>query len=211
MAVVAISRQYGAGGWAVGQILAERLKYQLVDQAILDKVARDAKIPLQSVQEAERVAGDSMLSFFTELAASLPFVRHAPGVSSDFDENKYRLFLKRSITELAGRGSAIIVGRGCQMILKDHPEALRFFIVSSDDDRIKNLMARYGYDQKKAETVAYREEKRRIAFLRGFGTGDPDDPLMYHLIINTSEVGDQMAADIIYTMIHAKETGKKIK
>jgi cytidylate kinase len=64
MAVISISRQYGSHGWAVGQMVAERLRYKLIDQAMLDKVAQNANISVKSIAEVEKTAGDSVLSFF---------------------------------------------------------------------------------------------------------------------------------------------------
>ncbi|OQX22970.1 MAG: hypothetical protein BWK80_28450 [Desulfobacteraceae bacterium IS3] len=211
MAVISISRQYGSGGWAVGEKVAARLRYRFVDQAMLDKVAHDAKVSVQSVQDIEKRAGDKWLAFFNELASSLAVVRHVPGVSSEFDEEKYRVFLKRVIFEIAAQGDAVIVGRGAQMILKDRPDVIHVSLVAKDEDRIKALMKRYGYDEKKADTVVYREEKKRLAFLRGFGVADPEDPVLYHAIINTSLVGDEGTADVICTLIeaHERKNGKK--
>jgi len=204
MAVISISRQYGSHGWAVGQMVAERLRYKLIDQAMLDKVAQNANISVKSIAEVEKTAGDTVLSFFSELAAALPFVKHAAGVSSDFDETKYRLFLKRTILQIAAQGNAVIIGRGSPLVLKDHPDALRFYLVAKDEDRVKSLMTRYGYDEKKADTVAYREEKRRLNFLKAFEAGNPEDPLLYHLIINTSVIKDKEAVDIICGLADAR-------
>jgi cytidylate kinase len=211
MAVITISRQYGSGGWAAGEKVAARLRYRFVDQAMLDKVAQDAKVSVQSVQDIEKSAGDGWLSFFNELASSLAVVRHVPGISSEFDEEKYRLFLKRVILEVAARGDTVIVGRGAQMILNDRPDVIRISLVAKDEDRIKTLMKRYGYDEKKADTVAYREEKKRLAFLRGFGVADPEDPVLYHATINTSLVGDDGTADLICALAEAceRKNGKK--
>jgi len=205
MAVITISRQYGSGGWAVGQIVADALGYELVDHSMLDKVAQDAKVSVKSVQEIEKSAGDFFLSLFSELAASLSVVRHVPGVKDEFDENKYRLFLKRTISQIAVRGNAVIIGRGGQMILKDHPKAIRIYLVAEDEDRIKYLMNFYGYDRKRAETVALKEEKKRLNFLTGFDSGNPEDPHLYHLIINSSVVRDAVSADLICSLVKSKE------
>lgn len=205
MAVITISRQYGSGGWAAGEKVAARLRYRFVDQAMLDKVAHDAQVTVQSVKDIEKRAGDQWLSFFNEWASSLSFVRHVPGVSAEFDEEKYRLFLKRVITEIAAQGDTVIVGRGSQMILKDNPNVIRVYLVAKDEDRVKMMMKRYGYDEKKADNVAYREEKKRLAFLKGFGVADPEDPVLYHAVINTSVVGDEGVADLICALVESHE------
>lgn len=201
MAIITISRQYGARGARVGQMAADCLGYRFVDQAILHKIAEDAGVPVKSVREIERIAGDFWHSLFTELAAKMPVVRHVPGIASEFDEEKYRMFLKRAITEIAARDNAVIVGRGGQMILRDHPRALRFYLVGKDEDRAAHLMEAYHVDRERAETVAIKEEQKRLAFLEGFNQGNPHDPRHYHLVFNTSVLEDSQITHMICRLV----------
>ena len=200
MAIVTISRQYGAGGVRVGKLVADRLGYRLIDQTILNRIAKDAKVPVKSVREIERTAGDFWNALFTEIAANLTIVRHVPGIKSEFGEDKYRLFLKKAMSEIASQGNAVIIGRGGQMVLKDHPKTLRFYLVAKDEDRVNYLMQGYGYNREKAETVAIKQEKKRLAFVEGFGCGDPDDAKHYHMVFNTSIVRDELISEFICSL-----------
>jgi cytidylate kinase len=208
MAIITISRQYGAGGVRVGRLVADCLGYRLIDQTLINQVAKDAKVPIKSVREIEKTAGDFWHSLFTELAANLPVVKHVPGIKSEFGEDKYRLFLKRTMMEIAARDNAVIIGRGGQMILKDHPRTLRFYLVAKDEDRVTYLMKGYGYNREKAETVALKEEKKRLAFVEGFGCGDPNDPKHYHMVFNTSLVKDDQISQIMCRLVGELDAGK---
>lgn len=205
MAVVTIARQYGAGARMVGQMVAQRLGYQLIDKTMLDQVARRADVSVKQVQDIEKISGDWLLTFFTEAFATSPLIRHLPGISTEFDEQKYVLFLKKAIAEIGIRGRAVIIGRGGQFVLQDHPGAVRVYIVADEEDRIQRLMDLSGIDRSKAETVARREEKKRLTFLEKFGYGPSDNLLLYHLVINTSEVDYELAADLICRVVSAKE------
>jgi cytidylate kinase len=45
MAVITISRQYGAGGKTLGKMIADELDYEFGDSEIIAKVAEMANVP----------------------------------------------------------------------------------------------------------------------------------------------------------------------
>jgi cytidylate kinase len=204
MAVVSISRQYGAGGRAVGEKIAERLGYRLVDRAILTEVARKAGVTVRSVQDVEQEAGGLLSRLVNELVKASPYVRNLPDYSATFDEEAYRAFLRKVIGEMAAQGNVVIIGRGSQLILRDNPAAVRVLLVAKEEDRIQRLMRHYKLEREKAEQVARREEKKRQAFLKAFEAGDPADASLYHLVINTSLVNLDLAAGLVTKVVQAQ-------
>lgn len=205
MAIVTISREYGSGGLKIGELVAKRLGYDIFDNNIINEVAKKAKVSLKSVQEIEKTAGNTFLNLLTSMASGLSFVGHAPGIKSDFDEEKYRTFLDRTIKEIAARGNAVIVGRGGRFILKDDPAPLHIYLLASYEERIRNLMSSYQNDEKKAESVAVKGEQKRVKFLQGFGVEDPQNPHHFHVSINTSIVPENQAVDLICALVKIKE------
>ncbi len=197
MAVVAISRQYGAGAHLVGERVVARLGYRLVDREILDHIARQAGVSSHWVEEVEKGAGDWLNRAIAEWLATNVRTRYLHDPSNDFDEVKYRRFLERTIRQIAEEGRVVLLGRGGQLILRDDPRVVRVHLVAREEDRIHRLMEYLGYSQERAEQVARREEKKRLNFLRGFGLGDPDDPLLYHQTINLSLVDLACATDFV--------------
>lgn len=204
MAVVSISRQYGAGGRVVGEKIAEKLGYRLVDRAILTEVAKKAGVTVRSVQDVEQEAGGLLSRLVNELVKASPYVRNLPDYSATFDEDAYRVFLRKVISEMAAQGNVVLLGRGSQLILRKNPGVVRVLLVASEEDRIQRLMRHYKLEREKAEHVAKREEKKRLAFLRAFGAGEPDDASIYHLVINTSLVDLDMTADLVTRVAQAQ-------
>lgn len=105
MAVVSISRQYGAGGRMMGEKIAEKLGYRLVDRAILTEVAHKAGVSVRSVQDVEQEAGGLLSRLVNELVKASPYVRNLPDYSATFDEEAYRAFLKRSSARWPARAT----------------------------------------------------------------------------------------------------------
>lgn len=201
MAVVSISRQYGAGGARIGLMLAERLGYQFVDRNLLGKVAEEANVSLKWVEEVEKEAGGLLARFVAEWARQHMYVRNIPDASTRFDESAYRAFLTRVITNLAAGDRVVFMGRGSQFILKNHPKAVRIYLVAPEKVRVSKLMEHYGVDVAKAEHVVNKEEKKRLAFLSGFGDGKSDDPVNYHAVINTGLVNQDDTVDFICKLV----------
>lgn len=201
MAVVSISRQYGAGGVKLGMKLAERLGYQFVDRNLLGQVAEQANVSLKWVEEVEKEAGGLMARFVAEWARQHPYVRNIPDASTRFDETAYRAFLTRVISNLAAGDRVVFMGRGSQYILRDNPRAVRISLVASEATRIAKLMEHYGVDRAKAEHVVNKEEKRRLAFLGGFGEGKSEDPTCYHAVLNTGLVHQDDAVEFICGLV----------
>jgi cytidylate kinase len=205
MAVVTIARQYGSGASVIGRRVAKRLGYQLIDKTMLDTLAKKADVSVQQVKDIEKMTGDKFLSLIAEIISTSPSIRNIPGISTDFDEKKYLLFLRKAIIEAATRDDVVIIGRGSQFILKDHPRAIRIYMVGDEKDRIIKLMNVYHVDHEKAQNVALREEKKRLAFLESFGDGSSENLLLYHLVINTSLVDYDVAVDFICALAAAVE------
>ena len=194
MSVLSISRQFGAGGKTLGETVAQRLGLQLVDEAIVDKVAEEAKVSVAWVESVASEAGGRLMRFLATLVPSSFMQRHLGEAASDFDEIKYKEFLERVIREVAKEGNAVILGRTSQFILQDDPNVIKVLLVAERPDRIKFMMERYNLEKDKALAMITREERKRARFLHLFHEGDPNDPSFYHMVINTSLIPIQVAA-----------------
>jgi cytidylate kinase len=50
---------------------------------------------------------------------------------------------------------------------------------------------------KEAEQYVRKEDEARINYLRHYFNRDPNDPLLYHLIINTDKISPEEAAIVV--------------
>ncbi len=210
MAVVTISRQFGAGGYTLGKMLAARLNYQLVERDILSQVAREANVSAQWVEAVEKEAGGLLMRIISGLVSSEFIERQTRNSASDFDEKKYYAFLKKVVRQVAEDDEAVIIGRGGQFILGSDSEIVKVLLVAGMEDRIKFIMEHYHQSQNQAEQWIKKEEKRRTSFLKQLDPRDPDDPSIYDLIINTTRItlpeAEEMIAGLVGLVVdeHAK-------
>ena len=65
MAVVTISRQFGAGGITLGKMIADELGYTFADQDIVERVAKEANVSPHWVETVEKEAGGKFSRIIT--------------------------------------------------------------------------------------------------------------------------------------------------
>lgn len=203
MAVVCISRLFGAGGKTLGDRVAKRLGYRFVDRGIISKVAKEANVSIDWVVAVERETGGRLMQILSKVVSGDFMERHLQlsDSSADFDEAKYLAFIRKVITDIAAEGRVVILGRGAQYILPDDPGIFKFFLVASLKRRINFLKEQYQLTTRQAEELVDREEKKRASFLAKLDPRNENDPSAYHLCINMDLVSLEQAEDIVVDLV----------
>lgn len=201
MAVITISRQFGAGGKTLGNLVAKKLNYSMLDEQIIEKVAERAKVSTNWVQSIEKEAGGTLLKFISKLVSKSFVDRILDDTKGYIDEEVYVDALKEVINQIATEGNCIIVGRGGQFILRDRPDTYHVLMVAEKADRIKFMEKHYDLLPTQAKNVVNTHDKRRLNLLRRFQEDDFDQPKFYDLVLNMSKLSMEKAADIVCKMI----------
>lgn len=202
MAVVTISRQFGAGGATLGNALAIKLNYRFVSAEIIEMIAKEANVSVEWVKGVDKSAGDWLMRFTSKLVWSDFMDRHVGESRADFDEKKYRAFLESIISKIAEGDNVVIIGRASQFILQDNPKAIHVLLVADIKDRIQFIQEHWKVNKTEAERIILTRRKRRRAFLKYFDTRDPNDPSIYHIILNISKVHLNDAEEMIIWMVN---------
>jgi cytidylate kinase len=201
MAVITISRQFGAGGITLGRMLAERLGYSFADEEIIQMVAKQARVSPEFVESIEKEAGGKL----QRLISSLVPRRIVDTVLSDergyIDEEIYVDLLGVIIAKLADEGNAVIIGRGGQYFLKNREGILHVLLVADKEHRVSFVEKKYGLSLRQAEQFVSTQDKRRVNLYRKFHKMDFDQPAHYHLVLNTSILSLERAADVVCALV----------
>jgi cytidylate kinase len=102
-----------------------------------------------------------------------------------------------TILKLASLGNVILIGRGGNVITARLPNMFHVRLVAPLEERIEHSCKSYGMTKIEARRFCLREDLGRKRYLKKYFNADVNDPLLYHLIINTSLVGYDDAAKII--------------
>ena len=201
MPVISLSRQFGAGGKTLGEMVANRLNFEFLDEALMHRLAEEANVSVQWVEGVAREAGGHLMRFLSTLVPSSFIERHVGDSGADFDEAKYVKFLSKVVEEVAEEDNVVILGRGSQFILRGNPQVVMVLLVAELEDRIKFIMEHYGLERGKAEAMVTRYEKMRTRFLKNLYTGNPNDPSLYHMVLNTSLISIETAENMICELV----------
>ena len=202
MAVITISRQYGSGGKTLGAMIATELGYEFADSEIVAKVAEMANVSTHWVETVENEAGGK-LSRFVSRMVSRPLVdKILKGERGYIDETIYLDYLVLIIAQIADEGDVVILGRGSQYILDDHPEAFHILMIDEFENRVRFMQKNYELSESRATRLIRGEDKRRKTLYQKLGKTDYDDPFLYHLVLNMSKISLEEAKQIVCNRVN---------
>lgn len=235
MTVITLGGLSGGGARTLGPIVSQRLEADYVDRLILRDVAREVGATVEALHQREErpptrgerfsrllqrilersavtgaggdpYFGPGVAAFLTEEYEDLPQPTITRG--HELEDEKYIEGIRKVVLDMASNGNVVFVGRGSFVILQDVPNALRIGIVASEEYRIKTIMERERRTEEEAlKTIRARDEARAYYFKRFFEIDNPDDPELYHFVINTSEVSEEYAVNLITQASQAMQDG----
>ncbi|MBW1963381.1 MAG: cytidylate kinase-like family protein, partial [Deltaproteobacteria bacterium] len=129
MSVITISRQFGAGGKTIGEMVSRKLGYLFFDDQIIQMIAARARVSPGWVKSIEREAGGMLQKFILSVGRK-SFAERISEEGGYIDEEIYIDLLNTIITKIASEGNVVILGRGGQYILRDFSDAYHVLIVA---------------------------------------------------------------------------------
>jgi len=204
MAVITISRQFGAGGKTIGQKVAETLGYTFIDEDIIQIIAEKAKVSPGWVESVEKEAGGRLSRIVTKMVSRPLIDKVLKEEYGYIDEQIYIDYLVVIIAQMAEEGNVVFLDRGSQYILNDFPDAFHILLINTFENRVKFMMNSYDLNQQRATQIVKSEEKRRTNLYRKIGKQDFDQPELYHLVINMARIDLDDAVQMILQLVKSK-------
>lgn len=182
---ITISRQSGCGAHAVAEKLVRYLqphtlpdepRWTFFDRNLVEQVLAEHQLPerLARYMPEDRVLeiDDIMDEVFGLHPSSWTLIHQ----------------IAETILRLADVGNVIILGRGANIITARLPHVLHVRMIGSLDRRIENMQHFEGLNHKDAAERIRHEDLGRERYLKKHFAKDINDPLHYHLVINTDLV-----------------------
>jgi cytidylate kinase len=201
---VTVSRLYGAGGLRVSRSLAESLGYRAVDREVVEEAARRLGVEPEVADSLdEKVPG-----LIEEIGLALAGADLPGGPPAPVEDRSLAEAIRRVITSLAAGGGHVIMGRGGQAVLRDHPRTVHLQLVGDPEDRARRICEWRGISLEEARRQCRRVDAERRAYVRRFHGVDIGDPLLYDAVLNTSRLGlDGAEAAALAAVRHRMEAG----
>ena len=201
MAVITISRQFGAGGKTLGKMIADKFGYTFADSEIIKMVAEMANVSTHFVETVEKEAGGKFSKFISRTVSKPLVERVLKDERGYIDEEIYLDYLVLIIAQMADDGDVVILGRGSQYILNDHPDAYHVLLIDEFKSRVQFMQSHYDLSESRAASVVKGEDKRRKSLYQKLGKTDYDNPFLYHLVLNMSRVNLDKALQLVCDLV----------
>lgn len=187
--IISISREFGSGGYAIGEELASRFKIGLYDHNIMDLIAA-------------RKSGDhSLLKQFDEAPRSRLLSRTVRGFNNSPEDIIAEMqfdFLR----EIASNGeSFVVIGRCSEEVLRGNPNMVSIFILGDYSTKLHRVTEKYNLSQREAEKLMRQKDKKRKSYHNYNCSLHWGDSRAYDLCVNSSKLGIQGTADVIEAYI----------
>lgn len=192
---ITISRQAGCGGVLVAEKLANYLQqhaplppgatWTVFDRDLMHKVLADHNLS----EHLEKFLPEDRVSVVEDTLADIFRVRPT--------SHKLVEQTAETILKFAELGGVILVGRAANIVTAKLPRVLHVRLVAPLEDRIERISRDDHKTPAEARKFCLEEEHARARYVKTYYNADIDDPLQYHLVINTSRVGYEQTARMI--------------
>ncbi len=201
--IITVEREYGSGGAAIAQALAERLGWNLWDRDLTTEIARVANVDQRAAMRCdERV--DTLLYRLFKVYARGSYERSLPiGERRAFDTDCMVETLHNVVEDVASRGKCVIVGRGSAYFLRNRRDAFHIFTYAPLDEKIRRLKS-IGKSEKEALQLINEIDRERASFIRHYFNAEWPNRALYDLMINT-KAGDEYVVEMVQQHIAALE------
>jgi cytidylate kinase len=185
MYFITFSRKMGAQGTEIARLVAKELQYDFYDTEAIENTAREMGI-LDDNGKVDDKAPPLLKRLFTHRPEILLHRLHAV------------------IYELAGRGNAVFLGRGGNILLRSIPCALHIRIIASRQKRLRNLLER-GFTREAALVAMEKSDHERESFIKFAFRRDWENAELYDVILNMDNLTVDVAAHTILCVARTED------
>ena len=226
MPVITINGPIGSGPVTVGQMVAELLGLNFVDRLVFTTAARMMGTPVgalidkeqrvirfrdrlgrlvQTMLERSAVSGVSAEPYFGRGLETLPpeIYNEMTGSATSTPQVDDKVFIEATTTvvkDLHRQGNVVIMGRGANVILADATDVIHVGLLAPMETRVETMMGMEHLERDEARADLEELDRARQEFFRKFFKARPNDPDLYHLMLNMARLQTKTAAEII---VHA--------
>lgn len=183
MAVITISRQLGSHGARIARGLARELGWKLANKATVNAV-----IEQYGLIHLDELYGDKAPSFWDLYKQDSVWTIE---------------WMNKTIKTIAKQGDCVLLGRGSFVVLGDYADAFNVFIKAPKKVRARRIGQRDNITDAQALEKIEADDTTRRRFTKRIYDADWADETNFDLVIDTGELSDDKAIELIITAFKA--------
>jgi hypothetical protein len=189
---IALSREAGARGGAIGRRVGQKLGWQVFDQELLEYMAQDGVVRQGVLDNLKPAAAVWAEERYQQLLRE-----------QNLSQNPAILTLARVVLALGTQGEAVMIGRGSGFILP-RASTLHVRLVAPLAERIAYMSQWQRLPVEEAAEMVRVRDERRVEFLKTHFHRCGGDVHQYDMLLNTSMLGEDVCAELIVTAAQAR-------
>lgn len=190
---VTLSREAGAGALTVAKLAADLLDcdwpgpipWTVFDRNLVERVIEDHDLPRAVEQFIPEDVPFELTAAVEELLGLHP------------DSWSLVQHVSDTILRLAIAGRALVVGRGGNLLTAHLPTALHVRLIAPPEFRVNHFCEFYRLSRKEAAAAVAQRDRGRARYVRRHFCAAIADPLQYHMVLNTGQLGFAQSARLI--------------
>lgn len=183
--IISIGREFGSGGHEIARRLAERFGLPLYDHNLLDEIALERELDVETLRRYDEVPRNVVLS------------RTVCGFSSSAEVNIANMQFEYLKRKAAAGESFVVVGRCAETMLKDYPGMISIFVLGDATVKAARVMEVYRLSEREARYKMERHDRSRKMYHNYYCKGKWGDSRNYDLCINSSRMGIDRTVDFL--------------
>jgi cytidylate kinase len=194
-----IARDEGSLGNEIAQELARRLGWHVFDKEIVTFIARNSHVRENVVRQLDQKSQNLIEDTISRLLRMPEY--------GSFGTDEYHKALLETLVCLATHGSAILVGRGANFILRENEQGLNVRITASPEVRVQRLSNSWKATPEEARRRMESDAEERRRFINQYFKQDIDDLRFYDIIYNTDRSSAERIASSVLVFMNLSEAG----
>jgi cytidylate kinase len=194
-----IARDAGSLGNEIAQELARRLGWHVFDKEIVTYIARNSHVRDNLVRQLDQKSQNLVQDAISRLLRMPEY--------ASFGAEEYHKALLETLICLAKHGSAILVGRGANFVLRENAQGLNVRITASPEVRVQRLSTSWKATPEAARRHMEADDEERRKFINKYFKQDFDDISFYDIVFNTDRTSAERIASSILVFMNVPEAG----
>lgn len=190
---ITISRECGSGGRTVASRLVEYLQeftpascqWAVFDSKLIERVMEDHNLSKHVAELLPEDHKSVLADLFEEMLGLHPSISTIVKHTTE------------TILSLAEMGYVILVGRGANVVSQMLSNVFHVRLVGSLEKRIERVQEVYEFNRLEARQFIQKQEAGKRRYLKEHFGKEIDDPLLYHMVVNTDLISYDKAAQLI--------------
>lgn len=187
-----LTREFGCQAYPLAEALIKRLNartpgqpWVVVGRQVIDEVAELSGFSVDQIEKSQNIPA-SMKAIFSLFLDS-----------SSAEETEVFAHMRRVIRGFAKRGNCVLVGRGATHVTQDLSNCIHLRLVAPLKFRVDNISRKYNMNETEARAHIDRLQAQRENFVERFVNEKPNDPALYHLVLNNARMGVEGLAAVV--------------